>query len=503
MSNIFKNLFVLDLANNHFGDVSHAKKIIKEFSLIAKKNKVKAAVKFQLRDYKTFIHKSFIKSNDKYVKRFLETKLTISEFRELFNYVKKNKLQTACTPFDENSVKVIENFKFDYLKIASVSSNDFTLLKRVIKNKIPKIISTGGLNLFEIDKVVRIMKKYKQNFSLMHCISIYPSIDTDLQISFIKKLKKRYPGVTIGWSTHENPNSFMPSSLAKACGAEMFERHIGINSKKYKLNLYSMEPSVFQDYITNLNKVDKILSYKNLENKIITKKEFATLDSLQRGLYAKDDLKKGTKVNNQNTYLAFPLQKNQTAANKVKPGMILKKNIKKDLPIPLKSLADDPIVIKELKIWEYIHNVRGILNENNITIGDKFEMEISHHQGLDNFKKTGCYLFNLINQEYAKKIIVMLPNQSHPVHHHKIKNETFHILSGTLTLTLNKKKKILKKGDVIDIKKNSYHKFKAGPKGCIFDEISTTSFKSDSHYENLKIKKLKRFQRKTIIRSWV
>ena len=130
-------------------------------------------------------------------------------------------------------------------------------------------------------------------------------------------------------------------------------------------------------------------------------------------------------------------------------------------------------------------------------------MEISHHQGLDNFKKTGCYLFNLINQEYAKKIIVMLPNQSHPVHHHKIKNETFHILSGTLTLTLNKKKKILKKGDVIDIKKNSYHKFKAGPKGCIFDEISTTSFKSDSHYENLKIKKLKRFQRKTIIRSWV
>ena len=96
----------------------------------------------------------------------------------------------------------------------------------------------------------------------------------------------------------------------------------------------------------------------------------------------------------------------------------------------------------------------------------------------------------------------MLPNQSHPVHHHKIKNETFHILRGELTLTSMVKIKT-KTGDIIDIKKNSYHKFKAGSKGCIFDEISTRSIKTDSHYQNLKIKKMKRFERKTIVTSWV
>ena len=142
MNNIFKDLFVLDLANNHFGDVAHAKKVIKKFSEIVKKNKVKAAIKFQLRDYDTYIHKDYINSQEKYVRRFLDTKLNISDFRNLFNFLKKNKLLTACTPFDENSVKNIEDFKFDILKIASVSSNDFTLLKRVVKNKIPKIIST-------------------------------------------------------------------------------------------------------------------------------------------------------------------------------------------------------------------------------------------------------------------------------------------------------------------------------------------------------------------------
>ena len=89
MNNTFKDLFILDLANNHFGDVSHAKKIIKKFAEVVKKNKVKAAIKFQLRDYETFIHRNYINSNDRYVRRFLDTKLGISQFKLLFKYVKK------------------------------------------------------------------------------------------------------------------------------------------------------------------------------------------------------------------------------------------------------------------------------------------------------------------------------------------------------------------------------------------------------------------------------
>jgi len=503
MKNPFKDLFILDLANNHFGDVSHAKKIIKKFSDISNKKKIKSAIKFQLRDYNTFIHKDFLESKDKYVRRFLDTKLEIDEFKKLFKYVKKNKLLTACTPFDENSVDVIEKFKFDYLKIASVSSNDFRLLKRVVKNKIPKIISTGGLSLSEIDKIIRLMKKYNQIFALMHCISLYPSEETDLQLSFIKSMKKRYSNIPIGWSTHENPNSFLPSSLANACGAELFERHIGINSKKYKLNKYSMEPHVFEEYIDNLQRVKKVLSYNDDEKKQIVAKETKTLYNLQRGLYAKSDLKKGDELDDKNSYLAFPLQKNQVPANLLKKKSLIKINIKKDSPILKKNISYNSKVMKELQIWSYIHTVKGILNENKISIGSKFEMEISHHKGLNNFRKVGCYLFNLINKKYAKKIIIMLPNQSHPSHHHKIKDETFYIISGTLILTLNNKKKILKPGDIIDIKKNSHHKFKAGKEGCIFDEISTASIKSDSYYSSSKITKLKRFERKTIVNSWI
>ena len=63
---IFDNLVVLDLANNHFGDVNHAKKIIKQFSTIIKKNKINSTIKFQFRDLENFIHKEFINSDLKY-----------------------------------------------------------------------------------------------------------------------------------------------------------------------------------------------------------------------------------------------------------------------------------------------------------------------------------------------------------------------------------------------------------------------------------------------------
>ena len=70
-----------------------------------------------------------------------------------------------------------------------------------------------------------------------------------------------------------------------------------------------MEPKTFQKYLENLNKVSSIMSYKNDEEKIITNKEKATLETLQRGLYAKINLKKGEILTDKNTYLAFPLQK--------------------------------------------------------------------------------------------------------------------------------------------------------------------------------------------------
>ena len=132
MNNFLKDnkpLVILEMANNHMGDLNHAKKIIKEYSHLTKKfrKNINFAIKFQFRDLKTYLHKDFLKKNDKYVSRFVETQLSDGEWVKIIKYAKP-KFITICTPFDEISVKKIIKFNFDYLKIASCSIDEWPLL---------------------------------------------------------------------------------------------------------------------------------------------------------------------------------------------------------------------------------------------------------------------------------------------------------------------------------------------------------------------------------------
>ena len=49
MNKLFEKLFILDIANNHFGDLRHTLKIINEFKHVIKKNNLNATIKFQFR----------------------------------------------------------------------------------------------------------------------------------------------------------------------------------------------------------------------------------------------------------------------------------------------------------------------------------------------------------------------------------------------------------------------------------------------------------------------
>src|ERR1700722_6134834 len=78
---IFEDLFVLELANNHLGNLERGLKIIAEFSKIVRFNNVRAAIKLQFRDVDRFIHKDF-RDNEtiRYIKKTRSTKLSKEAF---------------------------------------------------------------------------------------------------------------------------------------------------------------------------------------------------------------------------------------------------------------------------------------------------------------------------------------------------------------------------------------------------------------------------------------
>ena len=62
-------------------------------------------------------------------------------------------------------------------------------------------------------------------FALNHCVSIYPSEDKSLQLNQIDFLKKRYPDIIIGFSSHEYTSWDYSIMIAYSKGARTFERH--------------------------------------------------------------------------------------------------------------------------------------------------------------------------------------------------------------------------------------------------------------------------------------
>jgi quercetin dioxygenase-like cupin family protein len=146
-----------------------------------------------------------------------------------------------------------------------------------------------------------------------------------------------------------------------------------------------------------------------------------------------------------------------------------------------------------------LNKVKVILIESKTSIPDKIDFELSHHYGIDNFEKFGAAIINCINREYCKKLIIMLPGQKHPIHYHKKKEETFHILYGDLTLNLGGLEKEYRPGEMVIIEREKKHSF-SSKAGAIFEEISTTHHLEDSFYDDKKI--LKNKNRKTEMTFW-
>ena len=125
-----------------------------------------------------------------------------------------------------------------------------------------------------------------------------------------------------------------------------------------------------------------------------------------------------------------------------------------------------------------------LLEKSGVVIPKGSKMFLSHHHGIEHFAKYGAAVIECFNMEdYAKKVLVMLPGQYHHQHYHNKKHETFHVLYGDLclveaeTFTYH-----MGPGDLRVITPGQKHSFSTD-KGCVFEEISTHQHEGDSVYE--------------------
>jgi len=499
---IFEDLIILEMANNHMGDVSHGLRMIKEFSEIVKnyRNKFRFAWKFQFRDIDTFIHPDYKnRTNLKYVKRFKETALTKDEFLTLKKEVEKQKFITICTAFDENSVNLLSELDFEIVKIGSCSFTDWPLLNKVVELDKPIIASTAGATLKDIDNVVSFFLHRDKNFALMHCVGEYPTQDNHFQLNQIDLLKERYADIPIGFSTHESPipKFTEPIHLAIAKGVRLFEKHVAVSTDRYPSNAYSAEPHELEDWLSKACSALELCGVVG-QRHIPTKKELSDLRQFQRGVFAKNKINSGEYISRDDMFFAWPNEENQLVANDISKYKKYKATTSIDINKPI-MLQDVEITETREKVWDIVQEIKAFVKKTGVVVPEGLDLEISHHYGIDKFHEYGSAMFTVINRDYCKKLIITLPGQAHPAQFHRKKEETFIVLSGEAELLAGKDSKTLKVGDVYTIKVNTPHTFSTRT-GCIIEEISSTHYKDDSYYIDENINKTK--DRKTYVTYW-
>jgi sialic acid synthase SpsE/quercetin dioxygenase-like cupin family protein len=493
-------LIVFEMANNHMGDLEHGLSIIRAFADVARRfPQFRFGFKFQYRNIPTFIHPEWQERLDvPYVKRFRETNLSASDRVRLREEVARQGMTAVCTPFDEASVDLLVAHKYDICKIASASFSDWPLLEHIVRTNLPVIASTATAPLAIIDSVVSFLTHRNKPFALMHCVAEYPTPPEHFQLNQIGLLHASYPNVPIGFSTHEAPSDLDPVKLAVAKGCRIFEKHVALETPKYKPNAYSASPAQITEW---LKAIDTALRVCGVANKRCSpaEKEIADIRQFQRGVFLKGHVAENATIAAEDVFFAFPLQPGQVAAND------FSKYRSFTAKIPL--AANGPLLWSDVSsrdnrkgVWDVVQKIRAFVEQHNIVIPPRSEFELSHHLGFEHFDKVGASLFTIVNRGYCKKVIVLLPGQKHPEHMHKMKDESFLIVAGSMRCSLNEQMREYCVGDVITLEPGVRHAFESDD-GCVFEELSSTHLPDDSYYTDVAVAANK--YRKTRVSYWM
>lgn len=249
---------IAEIGINHNGSLGIAKKLID-----VAVNAGCDAVKFQKRDIEKVYPKETLDqprespwgTTQRQQKLGLE--FSLKEYSIIDKYCKKKKIPWFVSCWDVGSQIQMRKFKTKYNKVASAMLVHEKLLKTIAEEKKHTFISTGMSTLKEIENAVKIFRKFKCPFELMHSHSAYPMKPDEANLKLIPFLKNKFK-CKIGYSGHES-GSYLICVTASLLGATSIERHITLDRTMYGSDQSaSLEPEGLFRLVRDLRTIEKI-----------------------------------------------------------------------------------------------------------------------------------------------------------------------------------------------------------------------------------------------------
>lgn len=247
---------------------------------------------------------------------------------EIFKYARKLGMVPFSTPFDITAVQFLEDLNVDFYKIASFENTDIPLIEAVASTGKPMIISTGMMDLNEMDETVRAARKAGcKDLILLKCTSAYPASPKNSNLLNIPHMKKMF-NCEVGLSDH---TLGIGSAIASvALGATVIEKHITLSRDDGGVDsAFSMEPDDMKALVIESKRAWQSIGnvkYGPSDGDIESRK-------YRRSLYVTKDISKGQKITNKNIRAIRPGLGLPTKYINDLLGKEVKKDIKKGTPL--------------------------------------------------------------------------------------------------------------------------------------------------------------------------
>lgn len=290
MSSVF---IIAEAGVNHNGDIKLAKKLV-DVAVDAGAD----AVKFQTFKAETLVCKNAKKADyqlettdgeESQFEMLKKLELTKEMHEELILYCRKKQIMFLSTPFDIESVALLNDYGIEIMKIPSGEITNYPYLKAVGETGKRVILSTGMSTMDEIEEAVKVLKNYGAcDITLLHCNTEYPTPMKDVNLLAMCTMKNRV-NLPVGYSDHTEGIEIPIAAVA--LGATVIEKHFTLDrNMEGPDHKASLEPKELKQMVKAIRNIEQALGTGKKEPSESEKKN---IQVVRKSIVAKCDIAEG------------------------------------------------------------------------------------------------------------------------------------------------------------------------------------------------------------------
>lgn len=214
------------------------------------------------------------------------------DFGGLFDYARSKAIIFLSSPFDKQSVDLLDSLGVPAFKIASGEIANLPLIRYIARKGKPIILSTGMSTMAEIYEALQVMQSERmKDIVLLHCVTSYPAKVEDVNLRAMQTLRRAFK-VPVGLSDHSLGITIPIAAVA--LGACVVEKHFTLNkSLPGPDHQASLEPEELKQMVKAIREVEKAMGNGT---KSLTDEEQEIKKFVRRSIVARVEIPRGTLI---------------------------------------------------------------------------------------------------------------------------------------------------------------------------------------------------------------